>query len=536
MIFKGWDTMYRRKVNLLMIFISFLIFLFNVNVKAAPDIKRISGDDRYKTSIQICKDGWDKSDYVILASGENFPDALCAAPLAKKYSAPILLTDKTSISQDIISELARLNVRNVIIIGGPTIISDSEKETLEKLGYSCRRIYGQNRYETSAKIASEFNNPKELAVVNGSNYPDGLSISPVAAMKEMPILLVNSNNIDSSVLDCIKGKDIKSTYVVGGAGVVSDSILNTFNNPIRIWGNDRYDTNMKVFRQFFNDASLNSAYIASGEGFPDALACSALSAKNSKPLMLMDKTGSVEAYRYIYSNKDSIEKMTVIGGGGSIRPKIVNNLMDIPNKLIDNLNSVGSSTQVIIVEASSFGTFHASATAYELIDGRWSEYVPTFDCVVGINGFSTSRHEGDKTTPVGAYHFPFLFGWNGNHGFKFPFREAGTYDYWVSNTNWDEYNVWMTYKGDPKYRFADYELLSSQPLYKYAAATDFNYGSDKIYGKGSGIFMHIAPYSGGGTLGCVGMPEDRLLKILMWMDPAKNPVIIMGPTSELNNM
>lgn len=126
--------------------------------------------------------------------------------------------------------------------------------------------------------------------------------------------------------------------------------------------------------------------------------------------------------------------------------------------------------------------------------------------------------------------------WNGNPGFKFPFREAGPYDYWVSNSTWDEYNVWMTYKGNPKNRFIDYELLSSQPLYKYAAATDFNYNSDKIYGKGSGIFMHITPYSGGGTLGCVGMPEDKLLNILMWMDPSKNPVIIMGPTSELNKM
>ncbi len=28
----------------------------------------------------------------------------------------------------------------------------------------------------------------------------------------------------------------------------------------------------------------------------------------------------------------------------------------------------------------------------------------------------------------------------------------------------------------------------------------------------------------------------NLLKILMWMDPSKNSVIIMGPISELNNM
>lgn len=528
--------MKKLKLNLFLIFTILLISLYNFKVQASPNITRISGDSRYKTSIEISKYGWNKSDYVVLASGENFADGLCATPLAKKYDAPILLTEGRDLSQDISEELSRLNAKNILVIGGTAVISDSVKEALEKLGYSCRRISGQDRYETSVKIAKELDTPKELVVVNGDNYPDGLSISPVAAMKGIPILLVNSNIVHNSVLNYIKDKKINTTYVIGGTNSINPSVLSAFSTTTRIYGDDRYSTNMKIFQQFFDLTSLNSSYIASGEGFPDALACSALSAKNLKPLLLMDKSGTTESYKYIYSNKDSIENMIVVGGGGSIRPRVVNNLMGVPNKLIDNLNSVGNSSQVIIVESPSTGTFQVTASAYELIDGKWSEYISPFSAVIGMNGFSTNRHEGDKTTPVGAYHFPFLFGWNGNPGFKYPFRAAGPYDYWVSNTTWDEYNVWMTYKGDPKKRFADYELLSSQPLYKYAAATDFNYNSDKIYGKGSGIFLHIAPYSGGGTLGCVGMPEDKLLKILLWMDPSKNPVIIMGPTAELNSM
>lgn len=524
------------RLNLFLIFTVLLIFSCNFQAQASPNIKRISGDNRYKTSIEVCKYGWDKSDYVVLAYGENFSDGLCATPLAKKYNAPIILTQGDTLSQDISSELSRLGAKNILIIGGSGVISDSEKEALDKLGYKCRRIYGQDRYETCAKIAEEFDNPKEIAVVNGNNYPDGLSISSAAAMKGMPILLVNSNNVDNSIVNYIRNKKISTTYVVGGPKTIDESVMNIFNNPIRIYGEDRYDTNIKVFQQFFDATSLNSAYIASGEGFSDALSCSALCAKNSKPLILIDKSGSSGSYNYIYSNKDSIENLIVIGGGGVIRPKVINNLMGIPNKFIDNLNSVGNSTQVIIVEASSIGTFHAKASTYELIDGKWSEYMAPFSCVIGMNGFSTNRHEGDKTTPVGSYHFPFLFGWHGNPGFKFPFKAAGPCDYWVSNSSWAEYNVWMNYKGNPKNRFEDYELLSSQPLYKYAAATDFNYNSDKIYGKGSGIFIHIAPPAGGGTLGCVGMPEDNLLKILMWMDLSKNPVLIMGPTSELNSM
>ena len=74
----------------------------------------------------------------------------------------------------------------------------------------------------------------------------------------------------------------------------------------------------------------------------------------------------------------------------------------------------------------------------------------------------------------------------------------------------------------------NYESLWLEPLYKYAAVIDFNYGANKILGKGSGIFFHIAPPGGGGTAGCIAVTEDHLVKILKWMDPSKNPCIMLG--------
>ena len=49
---------------------------------------------------------------------------------------------------------------------------------------------------------------------------------------------------------------------------------------------------------------------------------------------------------------------------------------------------------------------------------------------------------------------------------------------------------------------------------------------------GMTIFLH-AWKDGGPTLGCVSMPEEMVLKILGWLDPAKKPLIIMGTESEL---
>lgn len=66
-------------------------------------------------------------------------------------------------------------------------------------------------------------------------------------------------------------------------------------------------------------------------------------------------------------------------------------------------------------------------------------------------------------------------------------------------------------------------------LYEYGFV--INYNTKQVKNKGSGIFMHKGDSY---TLGCVATSRSNLLKILKWLDPKKNPVIIMTPESELN--
>jgi len=51
-------------------------------VNAANLEDRLAGNNRYQTGAEIVGKGWTTSDYVVIASGEGFADALCAAPLA----------------------------------------------------------------------------------------------------------------------------------------------------------------------------------------------------------------------------------------------------------------------------------------------------------------------------------------------------------------------------------------------------------------------------------------------------------------------
>lgn len=65
------------------------------------EYSRYGGDDRVQTSIQISRAGWDTSQVVFLATSEDYPDALTAAPLAQKYHAPILLTPSHTVRRSL---------------------------------------------------------------------------------------------------------------------------------------------------------------------------------------------------------------------------------------------------------------------------------------------------------------------------------------------------------------------------------------------------------------------------------------------------
>ena len=49
--------------------------------------------------------------------------------------------------------------------------------------------------------------------------------------------------------------------------------------------------------------------------------------------------------------------------------------------------------------------------------------------------------------------------------------------------------------------------------------------------RGGGIWIHVD--HGGPTQGCVSLPEERMRELLRTLDPAKNPVIVMGDVAAL---
>jgi len=277
---------------------------------------RLSGASRYETCMEISKYGWTSSDYVIIATGENYPDALCAAPLAKSKNAPIILTTKDSLNNSVVAELQRLNVKKAFLIGGTGVLSENIVTQLNALNINPTRLAGIDRYETSLKIAEYLGTDNGLAVATGDNFPDALSFAPIAAKKGLPILLSSRNALDSKVADFIKNKSIPVSYVIGGTGALSDNILSSLPNSKRLSGMDRYETNINVIKEFEKELDFNSVFLATGNNFPDALSGSALAPKFNAPIVLTDI--SLPEVTNSYIRTKAINKVYLLGGTGVI--------------------------------------------------------------------------------------------------------------------------------------------------------------------------------------------------------------------------
>lgn len=286
----------------------------NAAFAATSAATRLAGADRYQTAIEVSKAGWTSSDNAVIAYGEDFPDALTAAPLAKKYNAPILLTGKTALSAGVLAELQRLGVKNVFVVGGEGVVSKAVADALVAAGMSVERLAGADRYATALAVANKIGTSSEVVVAYGENYPDALSISAIAAAKGMPILLTDKNAMSDAVKAYI---GTKKAYVVGGEGVVSATVFNGLTGAVRLGGADRYATNVAVMSHFAANLNFGKVFVATGENFADALAGSAYAAKVGAPIVLAYTT-LADGTKAFLNGKVAAEAQVIALGGVAV--------------------------------------------------------------------------------------------------------------------------------------------------------------------------------------------------------------------------
>lgn len=200
---------------------------------------------------------------------------------------------------------------------------------------SSTRLAGNNRIETSIKIAEEFYennssfiNRAILAPASDKNLVDSLTVAPLAYKLKAPILLNDSkDSINKSTLDELKNRKVREVYIPTGVGVISEEVEKELllNGIItkRLGGNNRYDTALNILNEYkILGGDVKNVFLVSGNAIPDALSVAPMASEKSMPIVLAENKDKVASQ--MTEIVDNADKVYAIGGQTILSDNLVN--------------------------------------------------------------------------------------------------------------------------------------------------------------------------------------------------------------------
>ena len=293
-----------------------------------PPTRELAGQTRIETAIRISRDGWTTSNYVVIATSMDFPDALAGTPLAFALNSPMLLTPPTRLAPAVATEISRLGATRAVVLGGTGVLSPAVVDGLVRAGIprkNIERVAGDDRYETARAVAARLQAVAGPAagviIANGRTYPDALAVAGYAARSNKPILLTEPNALPLATKQALDSIESTDTLIVGGRGVVSDAVGAKLPGHQRIGGADRYETAAQIAAYAFGTGMLSYSelLVATGEEFPDALAAGTYAAKRSATLILTrSQSLPLATDDFVRGHSSSTARITFLGGIGAV--------------------------------------------------------------------------------------------------------------------------------------------------------------------------------------------------------------------------
>lgn len=299
---------------------------------------RIAGEDRFETAVKTSQQHFpDPVATVFLATGRNFPDALAASASAGSEGSPILLTEPATLPDITRDELVRLKPSTVVVMGGDVAVSKAVRDAvLAALGPQTTLVLyaGTNRFDTAAQLAKDrFPVGVGIAyVATGRNFPDALAGGLAAALNDAPILLVEKDRVPDETAAVLTALKPGRIVVLGGEVAVGKDVADalaafTQGSVDRIAGDNRYLTAVDVVTSVFPaGATAPSVYLATGVGFPDALAGGPAAARVGAPLLLTPPTGTVPAEVLGEIDRLGADRIVVLGGEVAVTKPVFDQL------------------------------------------------------------------------------------------------------------------------------------------------------------------------------------------------------------------
>lgn len=324
-----------------------------------PPVDRYNGTNRYATAARVARDNFGdlSGTNVVVARGDNFPDALAASYVAGINNSVVLLTRTGDVPAETLQALKEHGARNVLVMGGTQAVSQAAFDQLDKTcaydyasqtcipnpfipneftSLTVTRIGGADRYET-ARLAAELptiiepgigevdlspangacNNSVPTAIVaSGENFPDALAAGGLAyggikgqacsarSDNAIPMLLTRAGSLSPSVVDGISHLGAQQVILMGGTTAISTAVENAIDNlpnvtVVRIAGANRQATAVALAQSILGPTTVGNFHtgflVSRPDDFADALAASSVSGLRGWPVYLADAQASLGA-------------------------------------------------------------------------------------------------------------------------------------------------------------------------------------------------------------------------------------------------
>ena len=204
-----------------------------------------------------------------------------------------------------------------------------------------------------------------------------------------------------------------------------------------------------------------------------------------------------------------------------------------PPTLANQLADTGSATQLVTVVSARKTATSGMLRAWDKRGECWAPVAGSWPAWLGQRGISENKREGDRTTPSGAFGFQrVMYGLGPNPGVRYRYHHIVCGDWWVEDSLSPFYNRFKHVRcgSKPPFRITSEDMSKSPTSYRHLAVIDYN-TNPIVPGRGSGIFLHVS--HGNPTLGCVSLALPQLLTILRWLQPAKQPLIVIGTRASI---
>lgn len=223
------------------------------NTSATSD--RLGGIDRYETATRVAASSLatdpynpqvpqGESDTVVIASGENYADALSAGYLTATQDATLILTQKGQLSWAAENYLRTYGAKKVFIIGGEAAVSPAVEEKLRSLpAYDVQDASNAGSTTKEITYTAYFGNAK--SAFSGAAAVDttvtasvsGLNVSPVIG--EQSVTIARVNNAAPSVsgtpsIDASAAVDSTSLPTAVDTGAAFDLKINYSGVPVTV--------------------------------------------------------------------------------------------------------------------------------------------------------------------------------------------------------------------------------------------------------------------------------------------------------------